>query len=91
MRGREGVLLERAGVVVATDLAGGADGVDAGEAGRAVAAGRRHPFDADAVAGFEGRGVGPGAEGGDGADAFMAADLAGLGGIGEDPPLNEWE
>lgn len=77
----DGILLECAGVVVAAYLAGDAGGIYTGEAGGTIAASRGHPFDADAVAGFELGGLGAGAKRSDCADAFMATDLAGLGGM----------
>lgn len=85
----EGVLLECSRVVIAADLAGGAGGVNACETGWASPAGGSHPFDANAISYLEGGGVISGAEGSDGADAFVSAYLAGLGWVGEDTPLND--
>jgi hypothetical protein len=81
-------IVESAWIVVSADLTVDAGGLYAGEAGRTVAAGGGHPFDADAVTWFEVGGFGAWAAGGDGASPFVAANLTCLGWVGENAPLD---
>ena len=81
------VLLERARCVVSANFRLRTERIGASHALRAVSTCPRNPFDAHAVSDFDAFVLAAGTELDDFAYAFMTADLAGLGGVGEGGPL----
>lgn len=81
------ILLERSRGIVSTDFRLWTQRIGASHALRAVPARPRDPFDADPVSDFDAFVFAAGTEFCDFAYAFVAAYLAGLGGVGEGGPL----
>ena len=81
------ILLERSRGVVSTNFRLWTQRIGASHALRAVPARPRDPFDADTISDFDAFVFAAGTEFYDFAYAFVAAYLAGLGGVGEGGPL----